>query len=320
MSVATEYPFVAVADAAPANRTCAIGLVLHENVRAWHAGEPTRYLFFASSDAARMPLRGTLQKCCACGAAPQRAADLRVDWLALHDAKACSGMMQADERVFAFLHCAACRDAAHFAVSGISRCMFELPPMDLRGEAFSLQITYEALCAARHTDSDGVQLDYLSRLRVHPYAVLKQGLPAPDTTWAELRDEHRRCAAPACGARANCSLVSFTMVYGERGERVKFGLAVCSNACSDAVRRDVVAGMSRQDACVRVRVVEQTEEGGKPVLHANECDACGRAPAQRCAGCEEVRYCSLACQARVWPAHKKRCRVVQRLLAEQRKT
>lgn len=313
MTAFADKPLQACLDALPNDRTAAIGLVTHTNVAAWHADEQTSYIFVDARGASHLKPENLLMslQCCACGKIDGQV--LHVDCLFVHDATPRMPVMQADERALVFFYCVECRDAAHFAVGGIAGSLFETKANWMFGSRIHLHVTYESLCAARHIDRGSVGFDYLTRLRVHPYVAEKRV-----GGWSELATEHKRCASARCGSSTRpLELLELSMVYGADGQTVDVTFVACAGSaqCAQDVRQDLVAGMKRSPLTGRLTVVEERTDGKLPVLDHNTCAVCSKRTVNRCGGCKEVRYCTPACQAKEWRAHKRRCRAVQRALA-----
>lgn len=324
MTALANYPLRACVGALTTPRDASVVVLTRSNVSAWHADEATEYAFVAARDARRLAHHDApvCSECCVCGATRRRA--LRVDWLLLHDTPPRDGAERAREHALAFVHCVGCRDAAHFAASGIVKSLFAVdkPPLTVR--ELALHVSYEALCAARHNDT--LRLDYISVLYMHAYTVSTPELMQRDIDWPDLRTEHRRCASPRCtaaqrrnGARRSLQIHTFTMVYGERGNTLKCTMVGCpdSEQCLIDVRDEVYRGIARYHAPEDRRWQEIPHVGAMPTNVGLTCEACGCATRQRCAGCRAVRYCSAACQRADWRAHKVRCRVIQQVVARE---
>lgn len=250
----------------------------------------------------------TIAMFCACG---DNAQNSQWAWLLLHSpTPKRQSTPVAEEYALVFPFCDQCRDTAHCGACVAATTIFQMPPHDQTPDELTLHVTYEALCAARFRDETLASLSHLTRLRVHPYTISKRGRLSRDLTWRDLRTEHHRCAAPQCGDTRDLTLRVFTMVYGVDGESVTVTIATCtdSSQCTENVRQEMIAGMGADVVCAAL--------GGdsKPQLSDKTCKVCNTHTHSRCDGCKEVRYCSVECQRVDWRTHKKRCRIVQRLM------
>lgn len=77
-------------------------------------------------------------------------------------------------------------------------------------------------------------------------------------------------------------------------------LPVCgATECERKVR---AGSMVRQQ-----KIMAQEQEEDKKIFLSMNCDVCKKPNSKRCAGCNKVAYCSQACQAQAWKAHKREC-------------
>jgi hypothetical protein len=327
MTAVEEFPLRACADEvlAGGGDGC-VGLVTRMNFAAWHADRECPYAFFDAKKVRDMPrtrLPGLLLHCCACG--EKESSRLRIDWLVLHDAKRRGCAQARSEYGLAFFHCVGCRDAAHFAAYGMTESLFERQHSPSSLSATALHVTYEALCAARHGESSLFRRNYLTVLRAHPYTVTGADFVERDIAWSDLRIEHARCASLQCTVapqrRAALEFNTFSAVYNEQGDQIKFTMAVCADsaACSDAIRADIVNCLLAAMGPGMKEVSSVPLDGTLPTINERRCSACGvTEKLRRCNGCKAVRYCSLACQRSDWSQHKRACRAVQSVVARER--
>ena len=86
--------------------------------------------------------------------------------------------------------------------------------------------------------------------------------------------------------------------------------AACKTVRYCDVQCQKKAWKSHKKVCSKPKPEKSSPETGES---SKACDFCGKTPVelQRCAACQEVRYCDKLCQKRDWKSHRENCTIIR---------